>query len=56
MLIEVGHFALILALVFAVLQVMVPTLGLARGSFALSQLSRPLLWMHFFGLPCHLQF
>ncbi len=48
MLIEVGHFALILALVFAVLQVMVPTLGLARGSFALSQLSRPLLWMHFF--------
>lgn len=48
MLIETGHFALILALVFAILQVMLPTLGLVRGNFALSQLSRPLLWGQFF--------
>ncbi len=48
MLPEIGHFALILALVFAVLQVALPTLGLVRGNFALSQLSKPLLWMQFF--------
>ena len=48
MLVEIGHFALILALVFAVLQVVLPTLGLMRANFALSQLSRPLLWMQFF--------
>ena len=48
MLIEIGHFALILALVFALLQVILPTLGLIRANIALSQVSRPLLWMQFF--------
>ena len=48
MLIEIGHFALILALVFALLQVILPTLGLIRANLALSQASRPLLWMQFF--------
>ena len=50
MLIEIGHFALILALVFALLQVALPTLGLIKGNFALIQLSRPMLWMQFFWL------
>jgi len=48
MLIEIGHFALILALVFAVLQVILPTFGIIRGNFSISQLSRPLLWVQFF--------
>ena len=48
MLVEIGHFALILALVFALLQVILPTLGLIRANLALSQVSRPLLWMQFF--------
>ncbi|HIM95427.1 MAG TPA: heme lyase CcmF/NrfE family subunit [Gammaproteobacteria bacterium] len=48
MLIEIGHFALILSLVFALLQVILPTLGLIRANLALSQASRPLLWMQFF--------
>ncbi|MBE8158998.1 MAG: heme lyase CcmF/NrfE family subunit, partial [Betaproteobacteria bacterium] len=48
MLPEIGHFALILALVFAVLQVALPSVGLLRANFALAQLSKPLLWMQFF--------
>lgn len=53
MLPEIGHFALILALVFTILQVALPTLGfinspLIRSNFALLQLSRPLLWAQFF--------
>ena len=48
MLIELGHFALVLALVFAFLQVALPTVGLLRGSFSLAQLSRPMLWAQFF--------
>ncbi len=48
MLVEVGHFALVLSLAFACLQVLLPTLGLLRGNIALSQLSRPLLWGQFF--------
>ena len=47
MLIEIGHFSLILALSFALLQVVLPTLGLIKGSFSLSQLARPMLWMQF---------
>ncbi len=48
MLIELGHFALILALAFAFLQVALPTVGLFRGNFSLAQLSRPMLWAQFF--------
>ncbi len=48
MLTEIGHFALILALISALLQVVVPTLGLWRSNFVLSQLSKPLVWMQFF--------
>jgi cytochrome c-type biogenesis protein CcmF len=48
MIIEIGHFALILALAFALLQVTLPTIGLVRGDFSLAQLSRPMLWAQFF--------
>ncbi|CAB5500823.1 Cytochrome c heme lyase subunit CcmF [uncultured Gammaproteobacteria bacterium] len=48
MLPEIGHFALILSLIAAVLQVVLPSVGMLRGSVALMQLSRPLLWMQFF--------
>ncbi|CAB9542340.1 Cytochrome c heme lyase subunit CcmF [uncultured Gammaproteobacteria bacterium] len=48
MLPEIGHFALILALMATVLQVVLPSVGLWRGNFALTQLSKPLLWMQFF--------
>jgi cytochrome c-type biogenesis protein CcmF len=48
MLPEIGHFALILALMATVLQVVLPSVGLWRGDFAFTQLSKPLLWMQFF--------
>ncbi len=48
MLIEIGHFALVLALVFALLQVVLPTIGMIKHDGILSDLSRPLLWMQFF--------
>ncbi len=48
MLIEFGHFALVLALAFALLQVVLPVAGLWRGNFSLAQLSRPMLWAQFF--------
>ncbi|ABL02054.1 cytochrome c-type biogenesis protein CcmF [Candidatus Ruthia magnifica str. Cm (Calyptogena magnifica)] len=48
MLIEIGHFALVLAFVFAVLQVVLPTIGIIKHDTILSGLSRPLLWMQFF--------
>ncbi len=48
MLVEVGHFALILALAFALLQVSVPTLGIIKNNTALTQLAKPLLWGQFF--------
>jgi cytochrome c-type biogenesis protein CcmF len=48
MLPEIGHFALILALMATVLQVVLPSVGLWRGDFALTQLSKPLLWMQVF--------
>jgi cytochrome c-type biogenesis protein CcmF len=44
MLIEIGHFALVLALVFAILLVVIPTLGLYQNRPALAQLSKPLVW------------
>ena len=48
MIVEVGHFALILALAFALLQVSLPTLGIIKNNTALTQLAKPLLWGHFF--------
>ena len=48
MLVELGHFALVLALAFACLQTVLPTIGLLRGNLALAQLSRPMLWAQFF--------
>ena len=48
MLVELGHFALVLALAFSCLQVVLPTIGLFRGNLALAQLSRPMLWAQFF--------
>lgn len=48
MIVEIGHFALVLALAFACLQVILPTVGLLKGGFSLAQLSRPMLWAQFF--------
>lgn len=48
MIIEVGHFALILALVFAILQVSLPTFGFITNSSAFKQMAKPTLWMQFF--------
>lgn len=48
MLVELGHFALVLALAFTFLQVVLPTIGLIKGDFSLAQLSRPMLWAQFF--------
>ena len=44
MLVEIGHFALVLALVFALLSVVVPTIGIHQHKIALAQLSKPLIW------------
>ena len=44
MLVEIGHFALVLALVFALLSVVVPTIGIHHHKIALVQLSKPLIW------------
>lgn len=44
MLIEIGHFALVLALVFAILLIVIPTLGLYQNRPLLAQLSKPLVW------------
>jgi len=43
-LVEIGHFALVLALVFALLSVVVPTIGIHQHKIALAQLSKPLIW------------
>ena len=48
MLIEFGHFALITALVFSLLQVILPTFGIINNNSRFSQLAKPLLWGHFF--------
>ena len=44
MLVEIGHFALVLALVFALLSVVVPTIGIHQHKITLAQLSKPLIW------------
>jgi len=43
-LVEIGHFALVLALVFALLSVVVPTIGIHQHKITLAQLSKPLIW------------
>ena len=48
MLVEIGHFALVLALTFAVLQAMLPTIGFINHNSNLVQLTKPLLWGQFF--------
>ncbi len=48
MLIEAGHFALILALVFALFQTLLPAVGILMRQSVLIQLARPLVWAHFF--------
>ena len=44
MLIEVGHFALVLALVISLVLVVVPSLGLYQNKESLAQLAKPLVW------------
>ncbi len=46
MIVEIGHFALILTLAFAVLQVMLPAIGLYKNN-SLILLTKPLLWAQF---------
>ncbi len=47
MLPELGHFALIIALAFAVLQSVVPLVGASTGRLPLMLMSRPLSWGQF---------
>ena len=44
MLIEVGHFALVLSLIISVLLIVVPSIGLYQNKTSLAQLARPLVW------------
>ena len=44
MLIEIGHFALVLSLVFAILLVVVPSIGIHQNKAVLAQLAKPLIW------------
>ena len=48
MLIEVGHFALVLALVISVILIVVPSIGIYQKKASLSQLAKPLVWGPFF--------
>ncbi|SFV69712.1 Cytochrome c heme lyase subunit CcmF [hydrothermal vent metagenome] len=48
MLIEIGHIALILTLVFISLQIILPSIGLYRHQNNLILLAKPLLWASFF--------
>ena len=44
MLIEVGHFALILALIISVVLIVIPSIGLYQNKTSLAQLAKPLVW------------
>ncbi len=44
MLIEVGHFALVLALVISFVLIAVPSIGLYQNKESLAQLAKPLVW------------
>ncbi len=48
MLVEVGHFALILALTFALLQAILPAIGLFKNNLSLSMSAKPLVWGQLF--------
>ena len=48
MLIEIGHFALVLALIFSILLVVLPSIGIYQNISSLAQLSKPLVWGQFF--------
>jgi cytochrome c-type biogenesis protein CcmF len=48
MLVEIGHFALVLALGFALLQVLLPSFGFIVSNNNLTNLTKPLLWGQFF--------
>ena len=48
MLIEIGHFALVLSLIFAILLVVVPSIGIHQNKVTLAQLSKPLIWGQLF--------
>ncbi len=50
MIVELGHFGLILALVLALLQVILPSIGLVKNNETLSALAKPLVWGQFFWL------
>lgn len=45
---EIGHFSLILSLMFSILIVIIPSIGIYQNKIALSQLSRPLSWGQMF--------
>ena len=44
MLIEIGHFALVLALIFSILLMVLPSIGIYQNKSSLAQLSKPLVW------------
>ena len=44
MLIEVGHFALVLALIISALLMVVPSIGIYQKKTSLAQLAKPLVW------------
>ena len=44
MLIEIGHFSLVLALIFSVLLMVLPSIGLYQNKSSLAQLAKPLVW------------
>ena len=48
MLVEVGHFALILALTFALLQAILPVVGLFKNNLSLTMSAKPLVWGQLF--------
>jgi len=45
--IEFGHFALILGLAFALIQVLIPSLGLMSKNYSLVNIARPVVWGQF---------
>jgi len=44
MLIVIGHFALVIALIFSILLVVLPSIGIYHNKLSLAQLSKPLVW------------
>ena len=48
MLIEIGHFSIVLALIFSVLLMVLPSIGLYQNKSSLAQLTKPLVWLQGF--------